>query len=80
MRRRRQSKEVKTSPPESMRRVRTMSWELEKDSSSTVSMLETVLAETLMKNKSRWLGGAIEGCLMGRARRRRKPREEARRK
>ena len=44
---------VNTSPPRSIRRVMRRSWELEKDSISTATMLETVVADTDVKTRSR---------------------------
>jgi len=48
--------EVEISPPMSIKMVKTMSWELEKTSISTVDILETVVADTDVKNKSKFLG------------------------
>ncbi|KAD5317865.1 hypothetical protein E3N88_17811 [Mikania micrantha] len=45
-----------TSPPANIITVKTTSWVLEKDSISTVDMLETVAAETEVKNKSKFVG------------------------
>jgi hypothetical protein len=47
---------VNTSPPRSMRRVRSRSWELEKVSISTATMLETVVADTDVKIRSTSMG------------------------
>jgi hypothetical protein len=44
---------VNTSPPRSIRRVMRRNWELEKDSSSTATMLETVVADTDVKTRLR---------------------------
>uniref|UniRef100_A0A2P2NP09 Uncharacterized protein n=1 Tax=Rhizophora mucronata TaxID=61149 RepID=A0A2P2NP09_RHIMU len=41
--------ETNTSPPRNMRKVKTMSWESEKTSISTVDMLDTVAADTDVK-------------------------------
>ena len=49
-------KEVNTSPPTNIKIVIIMSWELENTSISIVDMLETVVAETDVKNTSESLG------------------------
>ncbi|XVF47591.1 hypothetical protein PTKIN_Ptkin03bG0122000 [Pterospermum kingtungense] len=48
--------DVKTSPPISIKTVKMRSWELEKTSISTLDILETVAADTEVKNKSKFLG------------------------
>ena len=47
---------MKISPPMNINMVITMSWVLEKTSISITVMLETVLADTDVKNKSRFPG------------------------
>lgn len=75
----RPSTEVKTSPPMNMRTTRTQCWAGEKDSISTVDMLETVAAETDMKRRSKFLGSLSSALLFLfglRILSARKPREE----
>jgi hypothetical protein len=67
---------VNTSPPRSIRRVISRSWELEKDSISTASMLETVVDDTDMKIRSRSMGLDTMLVAMGRAFRIKKPKTE----
>lgn len=71
---------VNTSPPRSIRRVMRRSWELEKDSSSTATMLETVVADTDVKTRSRAEGLGTEPDFMGRAFSIKKPKMEMERK
>ena len=47
---------MNTSPPKNIKIVIIMSWMLEKTSISIVDMLETVVAETDVKNRSKSLG------------------------
>ncbi|CAB4262018.1 unnamed protein product [Prunus armeniaca] len=68
--------EVKTSPPMNIKMVKMMSWALEKTSISTVDMLETVEAETEVKNKSKFLGRKEGSVLDFKALRTPKPRKE----
>ncbi|KAL4387557.1 hypothetical protein GQ457_09G012660 [Hibiscus cannabinus] len=53
--------EVKTSPPTSIKTVIMISWVLEKISISTVDMLETVTADTDVKNTSMFVGLSESG-------------------
>ncbi|KAL4383501.1 hypothetical protein GQ457_15G024460 [Hibiscus cannabinus] len=48
--------EVNTSPPRNIRTVITTSWESENASISTVDMLDTVMEETEVKNRSTFRG------------------------
>lgn len=67
---------VNTSPPRSIRRVKSRSWELEKDSISKATMLDTVVAETEVKMRSRSLGLGTRLVFIGRAFRIKKPKRE----
>ncbi|KAK3014868.1 hypothetical protein RJ639_007969 [Escallonia herrerae] len=54
--------EVKTSLPTNIKAVKTTSWASEKTSISTVDMLETVVADTDVKNKSKSLVSKLLLC------------------
>ncbi len=71
---------VKTSPPSSMRRVMRRSWELEKDSISTATMLDTVVADTDVKIRSKSMGLGTMLVFIGRAFSIKKPKREMKRK
>lgn len=68
--------DVKTSAPINIRTVSTTSWGFEKTSISTVDMLETVAAETEVKNRSKLLGSNTPWVLGLRLLRAQKPRAE----
>lgn len=70
---------MKTSPPINIKIVIMMSWAFEKTSISITDMLETVDAETEVKNKSNFLG-VKEGVLGSIALRIRNPKKEIKRK
>jgi hypothetical protein len=72
--------EVKISPPMSIKMVKTMSWELEKTSISTVDILETVVADTDVKNRSKFLGLKESWVLGFKTFRTTKPKKETQRK
>lgn len=71
---------VNTSPPRSIRRVMRRSCALEKDSISTAIMLETVVADTDVKSRSRAEGLGTELDFMGRTLSIKKPKTEIKRK
>ena len=71
---------VNTSPPRSISRVMRRSWELEKDSISTATMLDTVVADTDVKIRSRPEGVGTALVFMGRAFSIEKPKRETKRK
>jgi hypothetical protein len=53
--------EVKISPPNKIKMVKIMRWVFEKTSISTTDMLETVVADTDVKNTSKSLGLVVLG-------------------
>ena len=71
---------VNTSPPRSIRRVMRRSWELEKDSISMATMLDTVVADTDVKTRSRPEGVGTVWVFIGRAFSIKKPKREMKRK
>ena len=72
--------EVKISPPISIKIIKTMSWELEKTSISTVDILETVVADTDVKNRSMFLGLKESWVLGFKTFRKTKPKKETEKK
>ena len=57
--------DVKISPPNSIKMVRIMSWELERTSISMADMLETVAADTEVKKRSNSLEPLVIGLTLG---------------
>lgn len=53
--------EVKISPPRNIKTVKIMRWVFEKTSISTTDILETVVADTDVKNTSKSLGLVVLG-------------------
>ena len=56
---------MKISPPNSIKMVRIMSWELERTSISMADMHETVAADTEVKKRSNSLEPLVIGLTLG---------------